>query len=406
MSSSLLYIDTDQVLSLSNQIIQAQEEIEQNARRVLAEVSSLDWTSPGRESFVAEAESLVQQVCQLTEQGRLMAMRVDRHVTRWETAGQAFSGSLVSGGVDGIVSGGGLNLAALTLPLALGAPFAINQGSISGLPTWIQEIVYTFFPGLREPQELPANAPGAAAGQEKPPGGAQTAPQTGFGKLIEEAKRAAMSAPSASSGSSGGQEKTGPPAWYADVPVKSQKNLLYQGKDTAYGCTPTGASMITDYWSAQDPQNQTVSAQDLLAMNVTDQEFGAKGMSIDHLADDLEPLGYEVETYSAEYGKPDDQANALRSALSRGPVLAVVRLNMDANSKDIHTMVVTGISPEGTVRVNDPWDGSVKEYSWEQFDKVWGSNFGQDSKGNPYPTRMFTTILPAGPTSGDESNEL
>lgn len=398
---STLHIETDQVQSLANQLLRTQDEIEQNTQRILSDVNSLDWMSPGRDNFIAEMEALYQQVCQLTEQGRQLAQRLNQEINEWETAAQSFTGvsAVNEVGINIIDSGGGSILPATLLPIiipAISSPFVLRPGLISGLPQWVQDIFRKLFPNPPTPVDKKTTVPDVPTEEPEPVTNTEPEQKTGFGKLIEETKPAESATTSASDSSQESQVKMETPGQYWNVPIQSQQGLGYKGKDTLYGCAPTSASMITEYWHQKDASNGTISAQDLINKNVEQKEFSYRGMSTSNLENDLEPLGYEVETYAGPVEGPDNETPAFKDALAEGPVVAIVRLNMDVNSKDVHAVVVTGISPEGIVRINDPWDGKMKDYSWDDFYKVWGSDFGNNKDGNPYPTRAFTTIIPKG----------
>ena len=172
-------------------------------------------------------------------------------------------------------------------------------------------------------------------------------------------------------------------SWWWEVPARSQQGLrLPSGVPSAYGCAPTATSMILDYWHARDPGNETMSAQDLLTANVQDGEFHA-GMSPSDIHDEVEGLGYVLESHVGS------NLDGLKEAVARGPVIAVVKLGMQASGVN-HSVVVTGISPDGQVRVNDPWDGQVHTYPWEDFRRSWGAGFGQGA-----PKNSFVEIRPA-----------
>ncbi|MBM3710318.1 MAG: WXG100 family type VII secretion target [Actinobacteria bacterium] len=164
------------------------------------------------------------------------------------------------------------------------------------------------------------------------------------------------------------------------VPVKDQKNLIINGNNTDYGCTPTCVSMVTDFWHKIKPEEyKTIPPQKLLNDNL---DSFNKGLSLSALEDDMKNLGYNTKPY------PNSDRFDLEAALEGGPVVAIVKLNM-AGSGLNHSVVLTGISDEGYVTVSDPWLNSIKKYSWEEFDKSWGADFG---KGQP--KRSFMTILP------------
>jgi uncharacterized protein YvpB len=73
-------------------------------------------------------------------------------------------------------------------------------------------------------------------------------------------------------------------------------------------------------------------------------------------------------------------------AVSDGPVMKIVKLGMVKVGTN-HAVVITGISDENEVRINDPWTGESKTYSREQFSHSWGANFGKNA-----PKNIFTTI--------------
>lgn len=170
--------------------------------------------------------------------------------------------------------------------------------------------------------------------------------------------------------------------WWHDVPVTSQQGLQYNETNTQYGCAPTAVSMVLDYWHSQDPANPTMSAQALLDANVVQGTFKGKGMSITNIHDEVTNLGYE---------RVEDFANAdldiLRQHVEQGPVVAAVKLGMGTDGNN-HSVVVTGISEDNQVRINDPWKGESKTYSWDEFSRSWGADFGSTSKNH------FTVIRP------------
>lgn len=165
-------------------------------------------------------------------------------------------------------------------------------------------------------------------------------------------------------------------SWWHDVPAVSQQDLIYGGRETDYGCAPTAVNMVTEYWHQQDPANQTSSAQELLDRNVEQGIFKGDGISVTYIHDELAALGYEAE----------DLANAnletLKQEVAKGPVIAVVKLNMRTDGTN-HSVVVTGISENNEVRVNDPWTGEARTYKWGTFNASW-STLG----------RWLTTVRP------------
>lgn len=170
--------------------------------------------------------------------------------------------------------------------------------------------------------------------------------------------------------------------WWHPVPEYSQRDLTYKGADTQYGCVPSSASMVLDYWHQKDASYSAITAQELLDTNTTQGEFNKYGMSSTNIHDELDKLDYTAQDHT------DSNLEELKGAVADGPVIAVVKLGMKTDGTN-HAVVVTGISDQNEVRVNDPWTGKAQTYSWEQFSKSWGTNFGKDS-----PRNSFTTIQP------------
>jgi len=170
--------------------------------------------------------------------------------------------------------------------------------------------------------------------------------------------------------------------WWYDVPAHSQHGLVYNGDTTAYGCTPASTKMVLDYWHLKDPQNKTLSAQELLDANVIDGEFHRTGMSPSNIHDEVQNLGYSAADH------PNADFESLKQAVSEGPVVAVVKLGMAPEGNN-HAVVVTGISENNEVRVNDPWSGEAHTYSQDQFARSWGADFGQNA-----PRNSFVAIRP------------
>ncbi len=164
--------------------------------------------------------------------------------------------------------------------------------------------------------------------------------------------------------------------WWHNVPALNQQDLTYKNQETDYGCAPTAVSMVTEYWHAQDPGNETRSARALLDANVEQGVFVGRGMSVANLHDELSVLGYEAKDYA------NADLETLKQKVAQGPVVAAVKLGMGTDGTP-HSVVVTGISENNEVRVNDPWNGESRTYSWETFYASWGT-LG----------RWFTTVRP------------
>jgi WXG100 family type VII secretion target len=246
-------------------------------------------------------------------------------------------------------------------PLAIAAPIA---GLTAALGGWFAHHQFLNPPAPRWEQPLQN-----AATRQIEKGGLERAVKDGFARIQPEP----IATPAAT---------IKPAQWWNDVPTQSQRDLTYRGARTEYGCTVTSASMILDYYHAQAESNRTMSAQDLLNTNAQAREFTATGMSATNLHDDLDQLGYTAVDYTNA-----TQAD-LVAAVKDGPVIAIVKLNLAARG-DNHAVVVSGISEDNQVRVNDPWTGEARTYSWDDFSASWGANFGKDA-----PTNNFVTIRP------------
>ncbi len=209
--------------------------------------------------------------------------------------------------------------------------------------------------------------------------------KSAFSDLLEPSDRetpepsvANASVPPQPSVSTIAPESQGRDQWWLDVPVHSQLDLhLPSGAVTAYGCTPTAVSMILDYWHAKDPANRSVSAQDLLTANAAQGVFH-NGMSPTQIHDEVLGLGYTVVE-----DRVNSDFESLKSVVAAGPVMAIVKLGLKSEGEN-HAVVVTGISPDNELRINDPWDGQSRTYSWETFSKSWGADFGKDAPKNSF----------------------
>lgn len=170
--------------------------------------------------------------------------------------------------------------------------------------------------------------------------------------------------------------------YWHNVPEYSQRDLIYKGTNTEYGCVPSSASMVLDFWNQKDSSFPTRSAQELLDINTEQGEFNRYGMSSSNLHDELQKIGYTAQDHA------DSNLDELKAAVAEGPVIAIVKLNMKIDGYN-HSVVVTGISGNNEVRVNDPWTGKSETYTWDQFSRSWGANFGTNA-----PKNSFTSIKP------------
>ncbi len=170
--------------------------------------------------------------------------------------------------------------------------------------------------------------------------------------------------------------------WWHDVPFVSQHGLKYGGRATQQGCVPAATAMILQYWHHLDPQNNVLTAQELLDLNAAQQQFTLSGMSPSKIHDDLQNLGYPYVV-----DRVDATFEELQQAVLEGPVIAMVKLEMRTEGGN-HVVVVTGISPDGSqIRVNDPWLDAPQIYTQEEFLRSWGAAFGPRGRSH-----IFTII--------------
>lgn len=297
----------------------------------------------------------------------------------------------------GGVFGGPSRINAVPLPVVGGAAVIglASLGPLSGAFSTAQDFGESLWNWLHGYGWM-ANADLVAPGQ----GGAAYEPaKGGFGALLDRPSESTTKPQSETGTSPETAPQTHPAAmpesgaetapveesWWLDVPRRNQQGLKYGKQETAYGCVPTTTSMILSYWHAKDPANKTKSAQELLNINVQEREFKSTGMSPSKILDEVRDLEYGVVEEH-----PNADGEALKAAVAKGPVLAIVKLGLKATGAN-HAVVVTGISDDGRqVRINDPWDGQPYTYSWEAFSRSWGADFGKDA-----PKSNFVVIRPS-----------
>lgn len=351
-----------QTAALLRQQAEALYQAAQSLRRDLARLQ-IAWQGGRSESFQAAGQALARQLQTQAEALDLLARRLEAEIQEWETVDRRGAESLRGLFRSALAwlpqSGGGVAV----WPLL--ATFSISSW-LSGLPAWLNSWLERLFP----PESIHSPIPDEPV---VPKGRLAKTLRNGFARL--EQKQA----------SSSGQviqrlriEKPPPPApaspspaakpsYGHDVPFLSQHGLEYQGKKTEYGCVPTSVSMILNYWHNQDSKYAARSPQELLDLNAGQGQFHSTGMSPSNLIEDVKQLGYSNV-------QPHIKASweQLREDVKKGPVLAVVKLGM-AKSGNNHSVVVTGISEDGSkVLVNDPWSG-IHEYDATTFQASWGA---------------------------------
>jgi hypothetical protein len=151
--------------------------------------------------------------------------------------------------------------------------------------------------------------------------------------------------------------------WWLDAPSRLQGDL-----GEGYACAPTVLAMALDYYHHQD-NRYTAPETTKIVQALKDRGFvdgyGADAQMLVNLAIEY---GYSHSYFFREWS----QAH-LRRVLDNGaPVIVNVRVNMSADGYG-HSVLVIGLSPDGSrVMVNDPTQGMV-EYTWDAFDRSWGS---------------------------------
>jgi len=151
--------------------------------------------------------------------------------------------------------------------------------------------------------------------------------------------------------------------WWLDAPLRLQGNL-----GEGYACAPTVLGMAMDYYYHLDASYAAPATNEIVqALKVRGfvDGYGADAQMLVNLSIDY---GYSHSYFYREWS----QAH-LRRVLDNGsPVIANVRVDMSTDDYG-HSVLVIGLSPDGSrVMVNDPAQGMV-EYTWDEFDLSWGS---------------------------------
>lgn len=179
------------------------------------------------------------------------------------------------------------------------------------------------------------------------------------------------------------------------VPFRSQEGLKSNGIATTAGCTAASAQMILDYWKQQNPENKTLSAQQLIDINTSQGTFNrVKGLSMTNMTDEFALLGYEVETFR------NSSKRTLLAALNEfGPQAILVKTGWIPTGSN-HLAVLTGYDSENDlVTINDPWYDAPLELTWDGFDGIWSLNYSERKDG--YLVRTFFNVIPKNLTNID-----
>ncbi len=189
-----------------------------------------------------------------------------------------------------------------------------------------------------------------------------------------------------------------PSASVYDVPVLSQEGLLLNGAPTGVGCVPVCIEMITAWWNSISPDHPILTAQETIDRNAEQGLYAAgRGMTSASAADELEELGY---VHRLEMNSSKEELIAAFDA--HGPVGVLVKTNWVPTTMN-HAAVLTAYDEEKDLYTfNDPFYGSVVQWSWEAFDGIWSLNYAGDRDySGSVVQRVFFTIYPenSGPAS-------
>jgi hypothetical protein len=151
--------------------------------------------------------------------------------------------------------------------------------------------------------------------------------------------------------------------WWLDAPSRLQGDL-----GEGYACAPTVLGMAMDYYhhlSPSYPSPSTLSIVQTLKEQGFVDGYGANAQMMVNLAIDY---GYSHSFFFREWS----QAHLRRMLDDNTPAIVNVRVDMSTDGYG-HSVLVIGLSPDGSrVMVNDPAQGMV-EYGWDVFDESWGS---------------------------------
>lgn len=379
----ILHMQTDEVRQMVQFGTQSIDYCKDEISRLLARAANLesDWQSSAAVEFRTELQTILNQLLALSDEGKVLFNRAQNEVEEWEALDSAARTSLINLQSDMRIDA--------VLPVAGSGVFPITIPSISGIISGIVQFIGEQFrlpDWFTKKPPSPDNSvriPGVFEGTESTPSSIASTPEEPT--ATESAETIALP-PTIS------PEVT---EVHHSVPVQSQTGLNRGKDETLYGCTPTSASMVMNYWHNQDGKNQTALAQDLLNENIQEKEFGNTGMTYNHIIDEFEDHGYQADLNTSPVGSDSAESKAaLQDALKNGPVMTIVRLHLNTTG-DVHSVVVTGYDQDN-VFINDPWEGKQVTCPWDKFEDSWGSNFGKDKDGNPYPTRIFLTVKPQG----------
>ncbi len=182
-----------------------------------------------------------------------------------------------------------------------------------------------------------------------------------------------------------------PAAAAYDVPVISQDGLLLNGAPTGVGCVPVCIEMITSWWNSISPACRILSAQETIDRNAEQGLYAAgRGMTSASAADELAELGY-VHHMQLNSSKEE----LLAAFREHGPIGVLVKTNWIPTTMN-HAAVLTAYDEEKDIfNFNDPFYGSTVQWTWKEFDGIWGLNYAGDRDyDGTVVQRVFFTIYP------------
>lgn len=104
--SKILHMETDHVRSVADQMSQASDEIIQALDGISGAVQSVDWSGPGRDSFVAQFSRVARTLSQQAKEGQELGKRLQQESNEWESL--AIMGVRNGGGLlGGLIGSGG-----------------------------------------------------------------------------------------------------------------------------------------------------------------------------------------------------------------------------------------------------------------------------------------------------------
>lgn len=321
------HMETDSVLAMASQLKQAAETIRSESQSLSGSAGSMDWLSPSRDEYIADALAIVRTIEAQAETGMVLAGRVEREVAEWEQAAASLGGSSA---FPVLPVSGGFSWNWPTLPSSPIIPvFSLVTVApwLGELPDWLRNLYLKFFP-----QQAQIPMPKVFSPVPQPP------------------------------------SRPGYETYYEIKP---------QSQGGSYGgaaCLPTSLSMLTAYYHNQNPNNKVATPQELVDMLDPGDGTIGKGVIFDKLNDNLNGIGYhDTRNFQSDM-------TGLGTELKSGPVVVNVKVGLvsvparaivEGNASN-HSILIKGISGQN-VLVNDPWSGKEMEIPLDQFEHMWSN---------------------------------